>query len=339
MSENRHIIQITFNYKCIPDMIYIDMSDISKRLQLRHFRLIQAISETGQLSEAAEKLSITQPAASRSLAETERILGHPLFIRHPKGMKPNVIGSALCRRAEAILAELDLAEAEVAAVISGHSGTVRVGAVTGAAVGYTVPAIQALKREAPDVVVQVIVAPSVQLMDGLLEGDLDFILARVPPAINPRRLKILHGRAESLAFIVRDGHQLSYTTDVNLTDLVDLPWIMQSRGMPIRAGVETAYIEAGIEVPSDIVDSASLLVTLAYIASSNAVSPVAKEVSNMLTQSELGGFHELQMNQTITLPPYHLIHQKDRQLNPVTRQLLNLVNQRLKSGNPAEQAT
>lgn len=310
------------------------MNDISKRLQLRHFRLIQAISETGQLSEAAEKLSITQPAASRSLAETERMLGQALFVRHPKGMKPNVIGSALCRRAEAILAELDLAETEVAAVISGHSGTVRVGAVTGAAVGYTVPAIQALKREAPDVEIQVIVAPSVQLMDGLLEGDLDFILARVPPAINPRRLKILRGRAESLAFIVRKDHRLSCARDVSLIDLVELPWIMQSRGMPIRTGVEAAYIEAGIELPSDVVDSASLLVTLAYLSSSDAVSPVAREVADMITQSELGGFHELQMSDTVTLSPYHLIHQKDRQLNPVTRQLLNLVNQRLKMGNP-----
>lgn len=314
------------------------MNDISKRLQLRHFRLIHAISETGQLSEAAEKLSITQPAASRSLAETERMLGQTLFIRHPKGMKPNLIGSALCRRAEAILAELDMAEAEVAAVISGHLGTVRVGAVTGAAVGYTVPAIQALKREAPDVEIQVIVAPSIQLMDGLLEGELDFILARVPPAINPSRLKILRGRAESLAFIVRDGHQLSYETGVDLVDLVSLPWIMQSRGMPIRSGVETAYIEAGIELPTDIVDSASLLVTLAYIASSDAVSPVAKEVADMLTQSELGGFHELQMTNSVTLSPYHLIHQKDRQLNPVTRQLLALVNQRLEMGNPVEYA-
>lgn len=317
-------------------MVCFDMNEISKRLQLRHFRLIQAISETGQLSEAAEKLSMTQPAASRSLAETERMLGRALFIRHPKGMKPNVIGSALCRRAESILGELELAEAEVAAVISGHSGTVRVGAVTGAAVGYTVPAIQALKRNAPDVEIQVIVAPSVQLMDGLLDGDLDFILSRVPPAINPRRLKILRGRAESLAFIVRDGHDLAHATNVTLADLVNLPWIMQSRGMPIRAGVETAYIDAGIELPSDIVDSASLLVTLAYITSSNAVSPVAKEVADMLTKSEVGGFHTLRMNQTVTLSPYHLIHQKDRQLNPVTRQLLDLVNQRLQIGNSVE---
>lgn len=305
------------------------MKSTASRLQVRHFRLIQAIYETGQLSEAADRLSMTQPAASRALAETERIAGHSLFERHPKGMRPNAIGTALCRRAEALLAELDLAEAEIAAVVSGHSGTVRIGSVTGAAVGYSVPAIQELKRNAPNVEIRIVVAPSVQLMNSLMEGDLDFILSRVPPGIDSRRLKILHGRVENLAFLVRDDHPLSAQAYVSLQDLAVLPWVMQTRGMPIRSSIEAAYIEAGLDLPSDIVESSSLLVTLAYLASSNAVSPVAKEVAEMLTRPKLGGFQELKMRGTITLSPYHLIRQRERQLSPVVEHLLELVHDKI----------
>lgn len=314
------------------------MTSTASRLQIRHFRLIQAISETAQLSEAAQKLSITQPAASRSLAEIERICGQALFDRHPKGMKPNAIGQTLCRRAEALLAELDLAEAEVAAVVGGHSGTVRVGAVTGAAAGFTVPAIQALKRAAPDVEIHVEVAPSAQLMAGLLDGDLDFVLSRVPPGIDARRLKILFGRVETLAFIVRDGHRLLARDNVTFADLASLPWVMQARGMPIRSGVEAAYIEAGLDLPSDIVESASLLVTLAYLQSSDAVSPVAREVAAILTSSGLHGYRELKMRKTVTLSPYHLVRQRDRQLSPVAENLLGLVHDFL-SGHGERPAT
>ena len=55
------------------------MQNLATRLQLKDFRLIQAISETGQLALAAERLAMTQPAASRMLAGIERAVGTPLF--------------------------------------------------------------------------------------------------------------------------------------------------------------------------------------------------------------------------------------------------------------------
>ena len=59
------------------------MPNLANRLQLRDFRLIQVIRETGQLALAAERLAMTQPAASRMLAGIERMVGTPVFIRHP----------------------------------------------------------------------------------------------------------------------------------------------------------------------------------------------------------------------------------------------------------------
>ena len=128
---------------------------------------------------------------------------------------------------------------------------------------------------------------------------------------------------------MRDDHPLSAQAYVSLQDLAVLPWVMQTRGMPIRSSIEAAYIEAGLDLPSDIVESSSLLVTLAYLASSNAVSPVAKEVAEMLTRPKLGGFQELKMRGTITLSPYHLIRQRERQLSPVVEHLLELVHDKI----------
>ena len=82
------------------------MHNLAKRLQLRDFRLIQAIAETGQLALAAERLSITQPAASRMLAGMESLIGVSLFTRHPKGMTPTPIGETLARNANGLLRSL-----------------------------------------------------------------------------------------------------------------------------------------------------------------------------------------------------------------------------------------
>ena len=58
---------------------------LASRLTLKHLRLIAAVAEHRQLSLAAHALTLTQPAASRLLAEIEVLVGAPLFERHPRG--------------------------------------------------------------------------------------------------------------------------------------------------------------------------------------------------------------------------------------------------------------
>ncbi len=305
------------------------MASLVNRLQFKHFRLIQAISNTGQLSLAADRLGMTQPAASRSLAEIEKLLGETAFYRHPKGMTPTTLGEVLVRRGNLLLGDLDEAAQEVESIRGGRAGVVRVGAVTGAAVGYIVPAIQALKREAKEAEIQVAVSPSSQLMEDLLGGDLDFILSRVPPGVDGRHFEILQGRTETIRFLVRTAHPLTRQQNLDLEDLTKFPWIIQERGMPIREAVDAAHIAAGVALPTDVIDSASLVMTIAYVRSSDSISPVAHEVAAMLTEAEATGFSTLDRGDEIVLSPYHLFSQRGRALSPIADRLLEMVRKRL----------
>ena len=96
------------------------MSKPPTRLMLKpaQLRLIQQIAEHGQLQLAAETVGMTQPAASRMLAEAEALVGAPMFLRLPKGMEPTEIGRAVLRRANAILCEMLSMGADVAALRS-----------------------------------------------------------------------------------------------------------------------------------------------------------------------------------------------------------------------------
>ena len=56
-------------------------------LKLQHMRMIVALEDSGQISAAAHVLNISQPAASRMIAEMEDILGVPLCERLPRGVE------------------------------------------------------------------------------------------------------------------------------------------------------------------------------------------------------------------------------------------------------------
>ncbi len=295
------------------------------RLQLRHFQLIRTIDDLGQLSLAAERLAMTQPAASRSLSEVERLVGAPVFLRHPKGMTATPVGEVLVRHAGLLLSGLDQAADELVAFRSGATGVVRVGAVTGASVAFVVPAIRRLKQEAGNPEVRVDVAPSVDLMQGLMQGEYDFVLSRVTPGIDATQLQVLRGRPEHMEFLVRAGHPLAGGPRPSLKQLADYTWVVQAPGMPIREAVDRAHLAAGLPPPQDVVNSASLLVVLAFISETDAISPAAREVSDLVRAMRADGVATFFSHEPITLPPYHLIRLKSRPLSPVAQRLLELV--------------
>lgn len=302
------------------------MLNLTNRLQLKDLRLIRAIHKSGQLALAAEELSMTQPAASRMLANIERALGTPVFLRHPKGMDPTPVGETLARNAADLLYGLDQALLEVDAVGAGRAGTARVGAVTGSALAFVVPSVQKLKKTTTGADIHIDVAPSDALMAGLLKGDYDFILSRIPAGTDARQFAIWRGRSEDVRFLVRRDHPLAGRGQLDLRELADYEWVNQAPHTPLRQAVESAFITEGIPLPGEIVNSTSLLVMLPYLVSSNAIAPVSREVAELLeTRVQAQNLVAIDVRQTIVVHPYHLISLKNQLISPLAERLRDLV--------------
>ncbi len=291
-------------------------------LKPAQLRLIQQIAEHGQLQLAAETIGMTQPAASRMLAEAECLIGAQLFIRQPKGMEPTEIGHAVLRRTNAILHEMFSLAADVSALRSGAGGAVRVGAVTGPAVSYLVSAIREIKRDTPGADITVDIMPSRELLGYLAAGEMDLVLARILPEFDSHDFNILPMQDEKVRFLVRAGHPLSGAASVTMPELAGQEWIMQQRGAPIREAALAAFADVGLTEPQNIVSSPSLLLTIAYLAQSDAVAPMSREVAELLVRPPVAaGFAILPVAQDIRVSPYYLLDLKRRPLSPLATRL------------------
>lgn len=297
-------------------------------LKPAQLRLIVEIAEHRQLQMAADAVAMTQPAASRMLAEIERMAGATLFIRRPRGMDPTEAGQVVIRRARAILREMRSMTAEVQALAEGSGGTVRVGAVTGPAVGLLVPAIHMLKARSPEAMVTVDVAPSRELLRQLAAGETDFVLGRMLPEFDSRQFDVQPMRDEKLALLVRRGHPLTRAAAVTLTELADCEWIMQERGAPIREATLEAFANIGLSEPRNIVNSPSLLFMIAYLSRTDAVAAMSEEVAQLLTDAPVSAdMIVLPLPREIRVSPYYLLSLKRRPLSPVAIRLRDLVIQ------------
>ena len=302
------------------------MKDVMSRPKLSHFRLIAAVAEHGQLSPAAASLSMTQPAASRMLREIERLIGVPLFERHAKGMSLTEVGGLLARHAETLLTEIRETVIEVEEFKLGKGGRVRVGAVTGAAVGYVMPAIQKLKATSPNADVHIDVAPSDTLIPELVSGHLDFVLGRVPPPFDPRSFVVSRGRNEIVDLVVRRNHPLAGANAISIGELSDYEWVLQSSGAPLRVVVEQAFLAAGGTLPRNIINTTSLLAMIALLVTSDAIAPLSREVSDLLGGNSGGlGLAVLPIREALVVAPYHLLSLKSRPLSPLASRLKELI--------------
>jgi DNA-binding transcriptional LysR family regulator len=301
------------------------MQDLLNRLKWRHLKLIHAIDEQGQLSLAAARLSLSQPAASRTLGEIEAMIGQPLFIRTPKGMTPTPIAEVLIRHAASLLRGLSATVNEVTSFGAGKSGSVRVGSVTGAAVAYLVPAIKQLTAETKGADIHIDVGPSDVLMNGLQNGDFDFILSRITAEQDARGFDIMHGRVEMVQFLVRADHPLLQLKSPELKDLEGYSWVAQGAGTPMRQAVEEAFAAHSLPLPEEIVNTSSLLVMLAYLQSGDSIGPISSEVAALLVGTEAKGVRVIKLRQSIIISPYHLLRRKDHIDSPLSSRLRELV--------------
>ena len=96
-------------------------------LEIRHLKLIKTINETGNMTRAAEKLFLTQPALSHQLLDLEGKLEIPLFHRTKKKMILTQAGKMLLKSAEKVLLEIKQAEREISKMVHGETGVLRIG--------------------------------------------------------------------------------------------------------------------------------------------------------------------------------------------------------------------
>ncbi len=97
-------------------------------VEVRHFAALDAVAREGSFGRAAERLGYTQSAVSQQIATLEKIVGETLVERPggPRAVSLTEAGKLLLRHAEAIVARLDAARADITALRAGETGTLRV---------------------------------------------------------------------------------------------------------------------------------------------------------------------------------------------------------------------
>jgi len=249
---------------------------IAARLRFKHLQLLQALGEGRSLRRAAEVIGITQPAATKTLQEIERLFGCRLFERSQQALVPTERGRAMLRGARLLMAELGRVAEDVSSADADIALTLRLGAPSSLMLGVLVPAVRKLAAaEGRRLRIELREGLTPDLLERLRGGDLDGVVGRsaLPDEVL-RRSGLVFEKCydEEMQIVLPLGHPAAERADIGLRDVLGERWIAQSQPSLPRLTIEARCREEGISLPGPFADSDSMLTILQLVAQGAGVA-------------------------------------------------------------------
>lgn len=197
-------------------------------MELRHLRYFVAVAEQGSFSAAARILSVAQSAISEQLADLEREIGVPLFLRSPRKTILTKPGELFLKEAYRVLAAANHAVEVAQRAHRGEAGTLRIGFFAGG-MGVNFPRlIREFRRLHPGVQLSLVEMTSPQQWPALIDGRIDIgFTRRVEPEFHSELRSDLI-QQDPIVAILPKNHPAA-PGPVDLKDLAHEPFVLSSR--------------------------------------------------------------------------------------------------------------
>jgi LysR family transcriptional regulator, benzoate and cis,cis-muconate-responsive activator of ben and cat genes len=140
-------------------------------MELRQLRYFVAVAEEGNISRAAQKIFLTQPALSRQIKALEEELGQCLLERQAHSIRLTPVGEALLHEARDLLQRADHVLERVRA--AGRGVRLRVGYAPSLATGILSVAVEAFTHKHPTARVEMFDLSTKEMRAGLENEQLD----------------------------------------------------------------------------------------------------------------------------------------------------------------------
>jgi DNA-binding transcriptional LysR family regulator len=231
-------------------------------LNVNRLRILREVAHRGSFSAAAEHLSYTQSAVSQQIGALEAETGMTLLERHPRGVSLTAAGQTLIGHAESVLADLDAAEAALAAIAGLRGGRLRMASFPTAGATLMPLAIATFRARHPDVELTLAEGEPEQIAPRLRTGEFDLALlfefdsspfdpdggsGQTDGSASDGRLTRVELLQDPLYLALPRTHRLADRRRLRLQDLREEAWIQTAESSSCARHVVRCCHAAGFE--------------------------------------------------------------------------------------------
>ena len=145
---------------------------LASKVELRHLKYFIAVAEEENVTRAALRLHVSQPALSRQVRDLEDELGFPLLERGANSMRLTAGGRAFLAEARAVIERADAAVKTARAIATGESGELHIGYAPSLTARILPPVLREFQSQKPAVRVIWHDLSTQEMLNGLRENRL-----------------------------------------------------------------------------------------------------------------------------------------------------------------------
>ena len=231
-------------------------------MELRVLRYFLAVAREENISRAAEALHTAQPSLSRQLKELEEELGKTLFIRGRRKITLTEEGMFLRKRAEEIIGLVDKTTDALTADDSVVAGDVYIGAGETEGVRMIARVAGILGRNYPDVHLHIVSGDSLDIVEQLDKGLMDFaLLVGVTDAQKYEHIRLPD--RDTWGILMRKDHPLAQKSAIRPEDLRQEPLMLSRQikdGSPFLTWMGRTLNQLNVVSTHNLIYNASLMV-------------------------------------------------------------------------------
>lgn len=301
-------------------MASVSLDALTEHLRGRHLRLVVAIGESGTLTEAASEIGITQPTATKMLADLERFIGMRLYERRPRGLVVTASGREVLAFAWRYSYEVQRMAASIQVMREGGSGEVSIATILGTSADLVGAAIGALRASSPGLRFVVRGETTDSALRLVSRGEVELAIGRFGRGVGPGMVYEPLADEELVFCVRRDHPALAGTHEWSLGDLASLEWVLHPRENPVRRALEAALAERGLGFPRAAAEVDSVMVMLRIVEHSDAVALVSRSLARDAVAA--GSLAVVPLSVDFTTAGFGMCRQAGRNLTPGAEMLL-----------------
>lgn len=290
------------------------MSISSIYLKQRHANLLLMLEKTRHLGKAAEALYISQPAASKALAQLELEVGHSLFHRSGSGMLPTALGEIVINHAKNIVGAATRLSSEIDALSNQRRHLLRIGILPSSSLHISPRLIAGLLTKDANLDISIQEGLLHDLINALHAHELDCVIGRVSSRENSEKIKGIFLYKDQTCIVCGSQNTLAFKENVSLADLMSFFWILPLRGSVLDDRVKDMFERFELPMPAKYVQSNAVLTNVMLLKNNPWVAVLPRVLAEHFEQQ--GAITILPIDTEINFGNIQVMIRKEESISP-----------------------
>lgn len=213
-------------------------------MTLRHLKIFAQVCENGNMTDAAEKLYMTQPAVSLAIRELETHYGIKLFDRISRKLYLTDAGKRLLDYSLHILAQFEEMETEICG--TNDVGRIRIGSSITVGTCFLPEVIRIYGKKYPQVTINVCVENSGVILNRVLENRVDFGL--IEGVVHSDQIRVREFARGRMVPVCAPSHALAAKKRIPLEVVAKQWFLLREKGSGARELFDSVMMTNGISI-------------------------------------------------------------------------------------------